>query len=95
MGCGASSSSEPPSREGSAGKSRTEHSENGDTKDTKQLMDSEEAKNGQIINKNLHLKEQSSNSGSQDSLNRKNKKNKSNKVDPLVPLGPGKYSSFS
>ena len=64
MGCGASTYSEPPSREGSAGKSRTEKSKEEDTKNTKQ---NGQINNGQIKNKNLDLVEQSHNNGSQDS----------------------------
>ena len=88
MGCGASSTSEPPSREGSAGKSRSENDDNTEIKNKKETENGQ-ISNGEIKNKNLQLDEGGNNNGSQDSLNRKNKKNKNNKVDPLMLVEPG------
>ncbi len=84
MGCGASSSSEPPSREGSAGKARSEERDADDQK----LVS-----NGEVKTRHLHLKEDNNN-GSLDSLNRKKKATR-NQVDPLVPVSqtPGEWTA--
>ena len=81
MGCGASSNSEPPSREGSAGKARTEENQ----KITEQ-------QNGHIVredtvDKNLRkIKNIDNNNGSTESLSGRNKK--LNRVDPLPVIAP-------
>ncbi len=89
MGCGASTASEPPSQEGSAGKTRSENK----GKHSKELEANGQISNGQLRNKHLNVNEENNN-GSQDSLNKKNKKSKafSNQVNPFEPQKPGQLS---
>ncbi len=81
MGCGASSNSEPPSREGSAGKARNEESDKVTQQQNGHLVRED------TVDKNLRkVQNIDNNNGSTESLS--GRKKKFNRVDPLPVIAP-------